>query len=39
MKTEDIKKLALSIDGDILFDQSIKNLNWFNIGGKAKIFF
>ena len=39
MKTEDIKKLALSIDGDIFFDQSIKNLNWFNIGGKTKIFF
>ena len=39
MKTEHIKKLALSIDGDIFFDQSIKNLNWFNIGGKTKIFF
>ena len=39
LETEDIKKLALSIDGDIFFDQSIKNLNWFNIGGKTKIFF
>ena len=39
METEDIKKLALSTDGDIFFDQSIKNLNWFNIGGKTKIFF
>ena len=39
MEIEDIKKSALSIDGDIFFDQSIKNLNWFNIGGKAKIFF
>ena len=39
METEDIKKLALSIDGDIFFNQSIKNLNWFNIGGKTKIFF
>ena len=39
METEDIKKLALSIDGDIFFDRSIKNLNWFNIGGKTKIFF
>ena len=39
MKIEDIKKLALSIDGDILFDQSVKNFNWFNIGGKAKVFF
>ena len=39
MKIKDIKKSALSIDGDIYFDQSIKNLNWFNIGGKTKIFF
>ena len=39
MKIEDIKKSALLIDGDISFDQSIKNLNWFNIGGKTKIFF
>ncbi len=39
MKIEDIKKLALSIDGDILIDQSVKNFNWFNIGGKAKVFF
>ena len=39
METDDIKKLALSIDGDIFFNQSIKNLNWFNIGGKTKIFF
>ena len=39
MEIEDIKKSASSIDGDIFFDQSIKNLNWFNIGGKTKIFF
>ena len=39
MKIEDIKKSELLIDGDIFFDQSIKNLSWFNIGGKTKIFF
>ena len=39
MEIEDIKNSALLIDGDILFNQSIKNLNWFNIGGKTKIFF
>ncbi len=39
MKIGDIKKSVLLIDGDIFFDQSIKNLNWFNIGGKTKIFF
>ncbi len=39
MKIEDIKELASSIDGEILFDKSIKKLNWFNIGGNTKIFF
>ncbi len=39
MEIDDIKKSVLLIDGDIFFDQSIKNLNWFNIGGKTKIFF
>ena len=39
MELADIKKSVLLIDGDIFFDQSIKNLNWFNIGGKTKIFF
>ena len=39
MEIEDIKKKVLLIDGDILFDQSIKKLNWFNIGGKTRIFF
>ena len=39
MEIEDIKNSALLIDGEILFNQSIKNLNWFNIGGKTKIFF
>jgi len=39
MEIEDIKKSAKLIDGNIFFDQSIKNLNWFNIGGKTRIFF
>ncbi len=39
MEIEDIKKIELSLDGKILFDKSIKNLNWFNIGGKTKILF
>ncbi len=39
MEVADIKKAILSIDGDIFFNQNIKNLNWFNIGGKTKIFF
>ncbi len=39
MEIDDIKKSVLLIDGDIFFDQSLKNLNWFNIGGKTKILF
>ena len=39
MYIEDIKNLEPKIDGDIFFDQSIKNLNWFNIGGKTQILF
>ena len=39
MDIEDLKKSVLSIDGEIFFDVSIKKLNWFNIGGNAKILF
>ena len=31
MEIEDIKKLGLKIDGDIFFDQSIKNLGTLEI--------
>ncbi len=39
MLIKDLEKLATSIESEILFDFEIKNLNWFNIGGKTKIFF
>ncbi len=39
MNIKDLKKSVLSIDGETFFDLSIKKLNWFNIGGKTKIFF
>ncbi len=39
MEIEDLKKSVLSIDGNVFFDQKIKNLNWFNIGGKTRILF
>ena len=39
MKISDLINLSRDIKGDILFDHSIKKLNWFNIGGKTKIFF
>jgi len=39
MIIDDIKKFALKIKSDIFFDFDIKKLNWFNIGGKTRIFF
>ena len=36
---KDIEKFASNIESEILFDFEIKNLNWFNIGGKTKVFF
>ena len=39
MIIDDIKKFSKDIESDIFFDYEIKNLNWFNIGGKTKIFF
>lgn len=39
MKIDDIQKLSSNIDGDIFFHYDLKKINWFNIGGKAEIFF
>ena len=39
MKIGDIKQFAKNTNSNIFFDFEIKNLNWFNIGGKTKIFF
>ena len=39
MLIKDLEKFATNIKGEILFDFEIKKFNWFNIGGKAKVFF
>ncbi len=39
MNIEDIKNFSKKINGKCFFNYEIKNLNWFNIGGKTKIFF
>ena len=39
MILKDIEELANNIEGDIFFDFDIKKFNWFNIGGKTRIFF
>ncbi len=38
MQIDDFKNLN-STEGEIQFEYDLKKLNWFNIGGKAKIFF
>ncbi len=39
MIIKDLEKFSSKIKSDVLFDYEIKNYNWFNIGGKTKVFF
>ena len=39
MLIKDLEKFANNIKSEVLFDFDIKNFNWFNIGGKTRIFF
>jgi len=39
MKISDLKNLLQEFKNDIVFNADLKKKNWFNIGGKAKIFF
>ena len=39
MKINDLKKFSENIKSKIFFEYNMKNLNWFNIGGKTKVFF
>ena len=39
MSSEELKKFTNEINSKIYFDFSLKKTNWFNIGGKAKIYF
>ena len=39
MNIEDLKKNLEKFKGKIYFDHNLSKLNWFNIGGTAKIFF
>ena len=39
MNLEDIKEFSKQISANIEFDKNLKQTNWFNIGGKCKIFF
>ena len=39
MKTNQLKELLKKFDSKILYNEDLKKKNWFNIGGKAKVFF
>ena len=39
MKIDDLKELKKKHNLDLFFDFDIKKLNWFNIGGKSKVFY
>ena len=39
MKLQDIKNFSEKKQNTLYFDYNIKNLNWFNIGGKSKLFY
>ena len=39
MLSEELTKFSNEVSSKICFDYDLKNSNWFNIGGKAKIYF
>ena len=39
MKLQDLKNFSEKKKNTLYFDYNIKNLNWFNIGGKSKLFY
>ena len=39
MNIGDIEKYSKNLNRKIFFDYGLKKTNWFNIGGKAKIYF
>ncbi len=39
MKTEELKNLFKEFDNQIKFEYDLKKKNWFNIGGKSKVFY
>ena len=39
MNIGDIEKYSKTTNGKFFFDHELKKTNWFNIGGKAKIYF
>ena len=39
MKLDELKNLLSEFGSNVSFEQDLKKKNWFNIGGKSKVFF
>ena len=39
MNNKELMSFAKEIKGKFIFNYDLKNTNWFNIGGKAKVYF
>ena len=39
MQIHQLKDLLKDFDKNVIYDQDLKKKNWFNIGGKSKVFF
>ena len=39
METEQLKNLLKEFGDNVKFNQDLKKKNWFNIGGKSKVYF
>ena len=39
MKIDELNKLLKNYDSNIIYNADLKKKNWFNIGGKAKVFY
>ena len=39
MKINELKELLKKFESNIIYNADLKKKNWFNIGGKAKVFF
>ena len=39
MKIDELKKLLKKFDSQIIYNEDLKKKNWFNIGGKTKIYY
>ena len=39
MKINELKKILQEFEENVIYDADLKKKTWFNIGGKAKVFF